>query len=90
MARHKYSYERKAYTFFLLLGDAGGFNGSVMSVCSAFLSYYTAAMYKKAVASETPIRRVQKNKKPSQKEKGGAILNKIFKDDATAADEPGT
>ena len=45
MARHKYSYERKAYTFFLLLGDAGGFNGSVMSVCSAFLSYYTAAMY---------------------------------------------
>ena len=41
----KNTYERKAYTFFLLLGDTGGFNGSIITVCSVFMSYYAAAMY---------------------------------------------
>ena len=61
LANIKYKYERRAYTFFLLLGDTGGFNGSVIAICSLFMSYYSAAMYSKSVASETPIRLPQKN-----------------------------
>ena len=51
--------ERSKYTFLILLGDLGGFNGAIMIFPAFFMSFYAERMYKKAIAAELPTRRPQ-------------------------------
>ena len=37
--------ERSAYTFFILIGDIGGFNGAVFIFPAFFLSWYNQKMF---------------------------------------------
>ena len=57
-------YERQSYTFMMMVGDIGGFNGAVIVVPSLFMSYYSSLMYQYEVTSEIPIK-----KKRSRKQK---------------------
>ena len=45
LAPERYSFERKAYSFFLLLSDAGGFNAAIVTIPAFFMNLYAAAMY---------------------------------------------
>ena len=61
--------ERSKYTFLILLGDLGGFNGAIMIFPVFIMSFYSERMYKKAIAGELPTRRPQAKKRgqPSYK-----------------------
>lgn len=58
----KLEHGRQAYTFFMLIGDVGGFNGAIIIFPAYLMSYYSAAMYQSAVYAEALIKR--KLKKP--------------------------
>ena len=45
MSNNKVFHLRQAYTLFDLLGDAGGFNGSIFMIASFIVSAYSARMY---------------------------------------------
>ena len=49
--------ERSKYTFFVLLGDVGGFNAAIMILPAYLMSFYSEKMYQQAVAGQTPIRK---------------------------------
>ena len=57
-------YERQSYTFMMMVGDIGGFNGAVIVIPTLFMSYYNSLMYQYEVTSEIPIK-----KKRSRKQK---------------------
>ena len=50
-------YERQSYTFMMMVGDIGGFNGAVIVVPSLFMSYYSSIMYQYEVTSQIPIKK---------------------------------
>ena len=60
LSDNKYFSERKAYTFFTLLGDVGGFNGAIIIFPLLLMSRYSGSMYNAAIKSEIPIRKSQK------------------------------
>jgi hypothetical protein len=45
MSNKMVSYERRAYTVLDLLGDFGGFNGSIIMIFGFGLSFYVEMMY---------------------------------------------
>ena len=45
MSNNKVIHLRQAYTLFDLLGDAGGFNGSIFMIASFLVAAYSARMY---------------------------------------------
>ena len=48
---------RQAYTLFDLLGDFGGFNGSVLMILSSLMTAYSARIYRDQIAREIPLQR---------------------------------
>ena len=66
MSAKKFSYERRAYTILDLLGDFGGFNGSLTMIFGFFMSYYAELMYKAITSQEFGISKIdslEENKK---------------------------
>ena len=63
LSTKKTTYEREAYTLFILLGDVGGFNGAIITLPVIIMSTYSARMYEQSIASELPARRRRKGKK---------------------------
>ena len=55
MGKDKLLHERKAYTFMQLLGDFGGFNGSIMMISGFLMSFYSSAMFKDSISKEIPV-----------------------------------
>ena len=80
MSEKKNYYERKAYTFMDLLGEFGGYNGSLLMICSFFVSFYSAKMYSSSVANQLPYR--NKKFKKANKEKLTALKEKVLADEA--------
>ena len=66
MTNNKIIYSRSAYTILDLLGDFGGFNGSIFIILSLITSAYSARIYKEQIAQEIPLQR--KNLSPSTKQ----------------------
>ena len=62
LSDNKYFSERKAYKFFTLLGDFGGFNSAIIIFPIFLLSRYNSYMYNAAIMTEIPIRKLQKKK----------------------------
>ena len=56
-------YSRKAYTFFTLLGDVGGFNGAIIIFPAFVFSFYSASMYAKSISDGTLVRKTDSNKR---------------------------
>ena len=52
MSKNKSYSERRAYTFMDILGDFGGFNGSITFIVSTIFASYSAQMYETSIASE--------------------------------------
>ena len=55
MSDKKVSYERRSYTMLDLLGDFGGFNGSLAIIFGFALSYYAELMYQSTTSHEFGI-----------------------------------
>ena len=55
MSDKKVEYERRSYTILDLLGDFGGFNGSLAMIFGFFLSYYSDWMYQATTSHEFSI-----------------------------------
>ena len=53
----KYTYERSAYTFLMLIGDLGGFNGAILLFQGFIMSFYSSHLFKSKLAQEIPVRR---------------------------------
>ena len=53
----KRAHERNAYTFMMLIGDVGGFNGAALLLPVFLMSPYSERMYKWAISSEVPVKR---------------------------------
>ena len=49
-------YSRTAYTFFILLGDVGGFNGAIIIFPAFVFSFYSESMYEKSLSNGTLVR----------------------------------
>lgn len=45
----QFTAERSKYTFFILLGDLGGFNGAIMILPAYLMSMYTDRMFKQSM-----------------------------------------
>ena len=45
LADTRYKYERAPYTFFVLLGDFGGFQGAIIMLPGYLMSLYTSRMF---------------------------------------------
>ena len=45
LADTRYKYERAPYTFFILLGDFGGFQGAIIILPGYLMSLYTSRMF---------------------------------------------
>ena len=56
-------YSRTAYTFFILLGDVGGFNGAIIIFPAFVFSFYSASMYEKSLSQGTLVREIDSNKR---------------------------
>ena len=41
----------------ILIGDVGGFNGSMVMIPTYFMSYISAIMYKWSVTNEMPVKK---------------------------------
>ena len=81
----KFTAERSKYTFFILLGDLGGFNGAIMILPAYLMSMYTDSMFKKSMAAETPIRRYASKKKPTKRLPQSVLVGRdcVSEDDVT-------
>ena len=55
MSKNKSYSERRAYTFMDVLGDFGGFNGSITFIVSTIFAGYSASMYEASIASQLNI-----------------------------------
>ena len=55
MTNSKVIHSRQAYTLFDLLGDFGGFNGSVVMIIGFVITAYSARMYQDQIAREIPL-----------------------------------
>ena len=45
LSENKTLYERKAYTFMILVGDIGGFTGAIIGLPAYFLNWYSSRMF---------------------------------------------
>ena len=62
LAENMHFSERKSYTFFVLLGDVGGFNAAIIILPFFLISRYNEIMYNAAIKSEIPINKLPKKK----------------------------
>ena len=49
--------ERKAYTFFTLIGDLGGFYGAIVILPSLFMNWYSSKMFQVDIVGSIPHKR---------------------------------
>ena len=53
----RYTYERSAYTFLVLISDVGGFNGAIFLFQRFILRFYSSHLFQSKLAQEMPVRR---------------------------------
>ena len=63
LSEKKMTAERSPYTFFILLGDVGGFNGAILIFPAYFMSFYSSSMYQQTVAGRTAIQKPSKSRR---------------------------
>ena len=51
----RHTQSRSPYTVFILLGDFGGFQGAVILIPSFLMSFYSAKMFERSLATGMPI-----------------------------------
>ena len=61
MSKNKSYSERRAYTFMDILGDFGGFNGSITFIVSTIFASYSAHMFETSIASQVKNARKLRN-----------------------------
>ena len=66
--------ERSKYTFFILLGDLGGFNGAIMIFPAYVMSFYSSRMYQKAISGELPVRKPRPKRGKTPPKLSGQVL----------------
>ena len=64
---------RSAYTFFMMIGDMGGFYGAVVGAVSYAMSWYSARMFQTSVFAEMPY----KKRKNRSKRRANALRKKL-------------
>jgi len=57
MTNDKLLITRQAYSVFDILGDFGGFNGSVFMILSTIFKVYSARIYRDQIAKKIPFKR---------------------------------
>ena len=57
MSNNKVIITRQAYSVFDILGDFGGFNGSIFMILSTIFTAYSARIYHDQIAKEIPLER---------------------------------
>ena len=57
MTNNKVIITRQAYSVFDILGDFGGFNGSIFMILSTIFTAYSARIYHDKIAKEIPLER---------------------------------
>ena len=70
-----------------LLGDFGGYNGSLLMICGFFVSFYSARMYLSSVADQLPF--ANKKFQKANKEKLTALKAKVLADEALDQEDVG-
>ena len=57
----------------ILIGDIGGFNGSMVMIPTYFMSYISAIMYKWSVTSEIPVKKKNRRSQVDRNLRAGAL-----------------
>ena len=57
LSKNKKSIEIHSYTFMLLLGDIGGFNGAIIIFPTYVMSWYSSRMFLASVYQEMPVKK---------------------------------
>ena len=78
--------ERSAYTFMILIGDIGGFNGAVFIFPAFFLSWYNQKMFTSSLYEELPVKK-KKTKDNSYSSLQSKIVSNQSFNDGLAADD---
>ena len=60
LSANKYIYERSVYTFFMLIGDVGGFNAAIIILPTYVMAFYNKRMYEGSISEEIPARKSKK------------------------------
>ena len=72
------TYERQVYTFFIMLGDIGGFWGAIILVPTSFMSYYSGQMFNASLQSEIPVKKQRKRQKEPQMNQQQTVKERIL------------
>ena len=59
--------ERSAYTFFMLVGDLGGFAGAMMLMPTWFMSWYSARVFQADVMGQISHKRPKRKREDNKK-----------------------
>ena len=57
----------------ILIGDVGGFNGSMVMIPTYFMSYISAIMYKWSVTNEVPVKKKSRRSRADSNLRAGAL-----------------
>lgn len=83
----KYIQERSPYTINQLLGDIGGFAGSVIGIVASIMGLYAPKMFQESITSQVPFKRNKSDsgsRKLSHKFKSAPSDLELEKDDVDA------
>ena len=82
----KRTHERQAYTFMILIGDIGGFNGAVFIFPAFIMSWYNQKMFTSSLYEELPVKK-KKSKADSLSPLQRKIASNQSFNDGLAADD---
>ena len=77
LSENKTLYERKAYTFMILVGDIGGFTGAIIGLPAYFLNWYSSRMFGASIYEQLPINDSKKKKQKRYNLNSQNLQNKI-------------
>ena len=77
LSENKTLYERKAYTFMILVGDIGGFYGAIIGLPAYFLSWYSSRMFGASIYEQLPVNDSKKKKQKRYNLNSQNMQNKI-------------
>ena len=62
------------YTFLILIGDIGGFQGAIFMIPAFFLSFYSPKMFEKSLLEDMPIKKKQHKRRRNRQHNGDSSL----------------